>query len=297
MSYLPITLLAYLLNSIAVTVDKFLLSKTIPDPLIYIFYFSLISFFVVFALPFTNIPTARVFLEASISTIFWTLGAYLMFWALKSGQVQRVIPVIGTLTPLILLILSSQTDPLTSSQQVAIVLLISGLIFLTLGDWQGRLGLKEILLESFSALFFALSYLFLRLAFLKEDFLTVLVWSKPVLIPLAIFILIIPALRIKITQFTQNSSSAIKKSIPLFVFGQISAGISEVLLAFSVSLTSPAIVNSLQGVKYVFLVILSLILGKKFPAIFKNSLSGRFFLSQILGIGLIGAGLYLLTNP
>ena len=295
MSYLPFAILSYLLNSIALTVDKFLLTKTIPDPLIYIFYFSVVSFLSFFALPFTNLPTLPVFALASTSTLLWTLGAYLMFKALKLGQVQRVIPVIGTLTPLILLFLASGTDPLTSYQQIAIILLILGLIFLTFAGWKGKLSRLEIMLEVFSSLFFALSYYLLRLAFLQQDFLTVLVWSRPVLIPLSIIILIIPALRIKITQFSQNKSD-IKKALPLFVFGQISAGISELLLVFSISLASPAIVNSLQGVKYIFLLIFSLILGKKLPAIFTNKISGSFLISQILGIGLIGIGLYLLAS-
>lgn len=295
MNYLPFAILSYFLNSIALTVDKFLLSKTIPDPLIYIFYFSAISFLSFFALPFTNLPTLPVFTLASASTLLWTGGAYLMFKAVKSGQVQRVIPVIGTLTPLILLFLASGTDPLTYYQQIAIMLLILGLVLLTFAGWKGRLSKNEIILEVFSSLFFAFSYYLLRLAFLKADFLTVLVWSRPVLIPLSLVILIIPKLRIKITQFAQNRSN-IKKALPLFVFGQISAGISELLLVFSVSLASPAIVNSLQGVKYVFLLIFSLILGKKFPAIFSNKFSGRFLISQISGIGLIGIGLYLLAT-
>ena len=301
MNYLPFVLISYFLNSIAVTVDKVLLTKTIPDPLIYVFYFSLLSFLAFFGLPFTHTPTTEVFIMASASTLLWTLGAYCMFKALKIGLLQRVIPIIGVITPLTLLLLASSDNSITSSQALAIVILIFGLIFLTMQDWKGRfitkvesfslknwfqalLIKKELALDIFSGILFAFSYYLLRLAYLQEDFLTVLVYSRFILIPLAFLFLIIPSLRNRILPML-HLGGVIKKAAPLFVFGQISAGISELLLVFSISLASPAIVNSLQGVKYIYLLGFSLIIDKKFPKLF-----------QIIGIGFIGIGLYLLVS-
>lgn len=295
MTYLPFVLVAYFLNSIAVTVDKFLLIRTIPDPIIYIFYFSALSFLAVFALPFVPIPSFPILSLASLSTLFWTFGAYLMFAALKSGQIQRVIPVIGTITPIILLFLAAQVNSITNQQALAIILLVIGLVFLTAADWKGRFSKIELLLETGSALFFALSYFLLRLAFEQQDFLTVFVWSKPILLPLGLILLIIPSIREKVLPFLRPKKGLVNKNSMLFAFGQISAGISELLLIFSISLTNPAIVNSLQGVKYILLLIFSLILGTKLPAVFRTYFSAKFLVSQTLGIALIGIGLYLLA--
>ncbi len=293
MTYLPFAILAYLLNSVAVTVDKFLLIKAIPDPLIYIFYFSLVSTLALLAIPFTQIPAMPVLILASASTLLWTAGAYLMLKALKSGQVQRVIPVIGSITPLILLVLALQENSITVIQTAAITLLVGGLVFLTLPHWRGNITKKELLLEIGSAIFFALSYHLLRLAFLKAGFLAVLVWSKPILLPLGVVILLIPALRRKILPFLSFKQNPVKKSAGIFIFGQINAAVSEILLVFSISLASPALVNSLQGVKYIFLLIFSLILGRKFPGVFAGK-SGNF-LGQMIGIAFIAIGLYLLA--
>ena len=175
--YLPISILAFILNGIAVTVDKFLLTKIIPDPLFYIFYFSLVSCLAVFAIPFTHIPTLEVFLLSSLSTILWTLGAYCMFKALKTGLVQRVIPVIGSLNPLILLLIAALAGTILINEAWAIMVLISGLIFLTLSDWKGKVTGSELILEIAAAAFFTFSYLLLKEAYLKEDFITVLVSS------------------------------------------------------------------------------------------------------------------------
>lgn len=295
MFYLPFVLVAYFLNSIAVTVDKFLLIRAIPDPIIYIFYFSVLSFLAVLALPFVAIPSLVVLSLASLSTLFWTFGAYLMFSALKLGQIQRVIPVIGTITPLLLLFPATQTSSITNQQALAIVLLLIGLVFLTVFDWKGKIRMFELFLEIGSAAFFALSYYLIRIAFERESFLTVFVWSKPILLPLGLILLSFPQIRVKILSFLKVKKSPINQNSLLFVFGQISAGISEVLLIFSISLANPAIVNSLQGVKYIFLFIFSLILGKKMPAVFKGRFSSTFLVSQALGIAFIGIGLYLLA--
>src|SRR5688572_18888582 len=104
MNYLPFALAAYLLNAIAITIDKFLLTKHIPNPLGYIFYTSVASLLALGLFPWTTSLPLAAFVLASISTVLWTLAAYLMFHALKLGLASSVIPLIGTLIPILLLI-------------------------------------------------------------------------------------------------------------------------------------------------------------------------------------------------
>ncbi|OGE43658.1 hypothetical protein A3B45_01265 [Candidatus Daviesbacteria bacterium RIFCSPLOWO2_01_FULL_39_12] len=295
MSYLPFAVASNLLNSVALTVDKFLLTKTIKDPLTYIFYFSLVSLVTALLIPFVKLPTEQVLFLASLSTLVWTGGAYAMFKALQIGAVQRVIPMIGTLTPLFILAFNQTGDQISINEAWAVFFLLTGLIFLNLTYLKGGIKLSEILLEVGSSLFFALAYILLRNAFLGGDFLSVFVWSKPVLIPLGGIILINPNLRKRVFQFKSGQSHFPKKSLMLFAFGQISAGLSELLLIFSISLANPAIVNSLQGTKYIFLTVFAVILGKKFPTIFREKSSKFFNFFKFLGIILIFLGLYLLS--
>lgn len=290
--YLPISIIAFILNGIAVTVDKFLLNKVIPDPLLYIFYFSLISFLAVFALPFTSIPEPTTLVLASISTILWTIGAYFMFKALKIGQIQRVIPVIGTLNPLILFVIGFQS--FQNNEIWALLLLVFGLIFITANDWKGKIIKSEIIYEFLAALLFALSYLLLKEAYLHADTLSVLVYSRFVLIPLCLAFFIIPTLRTKVLPKPKKGVEMIKKGGFLFIVGQICAGISQILIFYAISLGSPALVNSIQGVQYVFLFILALLLSKKYPQIFSATRGFTDFTLKFLGIILICIGLYLL---
>lgn len=295
MSYLPFAILSNLLNSFALTVDKFLLTKTIKDPLAYIFYLSLISLLATLLIPFTKIPTSQVLLFASLSTIIWTAGAYTMFKALQIGQVQRVAPVIGTLLPLFIIIFNKSNDPILVNERWAIFLLLLGLILLNLNFLKGQITLKEILFEVFSSVFFALSYLFLKEAFLKQDFLTVFAWSKPILILPGAFIFLKSSLRERVLQLKRKGASLPKKSLILFGFGQTCGGLSELLLIFSISLANPAIVNSLQGTKYIFLLIFAVFLGRKFPDVFYEKSTKLFNFLKLIGIIFIVAGLYLLS--
>lgn len=304
MSHLPFTITAYLLNGIGVTIDKLLLAKHIPDPLVYIFYFSLVSVLAIILTPFVSMPSVEVIFISSVSTLLWTTGAYFMFKALQVGQVSRVIPVIGTLIPSLLLIEAVIAGSITETQIWAIVILILGLILITILDWKGKGSRREFLLEVLSAVFFAVSYLILRQAYLlANDFFSVVVYSRFVLIPVGVVFLLIPSLRSRI--FLKNGEGLVsKKGVPnfirsktifLFGVGQTSGGLSELLITFSVSLASPALVNSLQGVQYVFLFCVNLILAKKYPEIYKENFSTGGMVTKFLGIILIGWGLFLLA--
>lgn len=296
MSYLPFAILAYFFNGIAVLVDKFLLTAKIKDPLIYIFYISLFSFAILLLLPLTHVPSLFVFVLASVSTVIWTSGLYFMYKALQVGLVSRVIPIIGVLIPTFLVVDAFITKSVSSIEFIAVFVLVAGLIFLTIFEWRGNLKRNELLFEFISAILFAVSYVILRRVFLMDDFLTVLIWSRMVFIPLAIIIFLIPVTRKIILVKDEGPKFSLKsKAGLLFMFGQAAGGSSELLITFSVSLATPVLVNSLQGSQYLFLFIISLFLGKKFPEIFRETHTHLKTAFKVLGIVCIAVGLYMLA--
>jgi drug/metabolite transporter (DMT)-like permease len=296
MSYLPFALLAYFFNGVAVLVDKFLLTAKIKDPLIYIFYISLFSFAILLLLPLTHIPSLSVFIIASVSTVIWTLGLYFMYKALRVGLVSRVIPIIGVLIPIFLMVQAIFTNSINNTEFIAIIILVLGLVFLTIFEWRGHLKKDELLFEFISAFLFAISYIILRQAFLMDNFITVLVWSRLVLMPVAFVLLLIPKSRIIILAKDEGPNFSLKSKMgALFMFGQAAGGSSELLITFSVSLATPALVNSLQGSQYLFLFIAGLFLGKKFPEVFKEQHTHLKTTFKIIGILCIALGLYILA--
>lgn len=293
MNYLPFALLAYLLNAVAVTVDKFLLAGAVPNPLAYVFYISAVSLFAVILLPLTHIPSFEVFNLASASTLLWTSAAYFMFKALKVGQISRVIPVIGTLTPLILLTYAAKTSSITVNETWAAGILILGLIIITSESWIGKIKKEELFYEALAALLFASSYIILKQAFEQGNFLQVLVYSRFILVPFGVIILLIPILKKQV--LTAQTFNFKNRAMMLFAAGQLLGGGSQLLLNFSVSLASPALISSLQGTQYVFLLGSSLMFSSKFPKIFKEEAGLRQMAIKILGVSLIALGLYILA--
>jgi hypothetical protein len=298
MSHIPFTLLAYFLNNFAVLVDKYLLTGKIQDPLILIFYISLFSLVALVGVPFTHIPTVDTLFLASFSTILWTSGAYFMYKGLQIGHASRVIPVIGTLIPLILFIEALISGSLSQQQLMAVSILIVGLVVLTSPDWKGRMTKKEFSFEIYSAVLFAISYLILKQAYLRTEFLTVLVWSRFILVPVGIALYLIPQTHKIIfnnSDTNQPGFSYFSKTGALFFAGQCAGGVSELLLTYSISLASPALVNSLQGAQYAFLFICNIFLAKKLPHIYHHHHSIFYNGAKIIGILCIAWGLHILA--
>lgn len=316
MFYLPIAILAYFLNGASVLVDKFLLVKSFKDPLVYIFYFSTFSLIALFLLPFTQIPPSQVILLASLSTIFWTTGAYFMFKAIQIGQPSRVLPVIGALLPMFLLFYYGFFHQVITENQVwAIILLVLAVIMLNIGEIEEKhtekLSLrhqikydflhfpwKEIGLEVLAALLFAVSYIILKEAYLQFNFLSVFVYSRFILIPVGILLILIPKFRkIILAKDDSPKINFFSKMGILFLIGQSCGGSAELLLTYSISLANPAVVNSLQGTQYAFIFLTSLFLTKKFPDVFKENFSKIAITGKIAGIILVFIGVYILAQP
>ncbi|EKD85420.1 MAG: hypothetical protein ACD_38C00032G0002 [uncultured bacterium] len=295
MNHLAFTLAAYFFNALSILANKFLLKSTIPNPLIYTFYISFISLIALFALPFTKIPSLEVFILASLSTLLWTFGAYFMFKALKAGQVSRVIPIIGTIVPMILLTFASGTNALTNTQTAAIAILIAGVFFLTSSNWKGKIIKREITFEFLAAAGFASSYIILRQAYQSLDFLSVLAWSRLILLPFCLFVIAIPSLRTKIITSHGLKIDFFSQIGFIFLGGQAAGIFSELLIRYSITLANPALVNSLQGTQYIILFVFGIILSKKYPDIFKEKYTFAVLISKLIGIILIGTGLFLLA--
>lgn len=297
MNYLLIAVTAYLLNAVSVLIDKILLVKKLPNPALYVFYISLFSLAVLLLAPITALPTLSGFVYGSISTILWTLGAYFMFRALKSGEAARVVPIIGTLIPVILLFMSALSGTTNPNETWAVLILLAGLIFLILPYLGGKFSREELAQEIVSSLFFANSYFILKLAYENSDFFSVFVYSRVVLIPLILVVLIIPFLRKQIFANSPHHRPAnlwSKTGFMLFI-GQAAGGASQLMLTFAISLANPAVINSIQGIQYVFLFVLSLLLMRKFPQAFHEKLNRFSLTGKIIGIALIFLGLWILS--
>lgn len=301
MSFLPIAILAYILNAGAILVDKILIRTTLPNPLIYTFYVNLLQLLVIFLIPFGfNFNWSQATFLAISSGLIGVLAFYTYFNGLKVNEASVVGPVVGTFNPLFALMLGGFFfgQILTTSQHTAFFVLVVGTIILTWNLWSK--GLEQLnhrfLWLIASGFFFGLSYVLLRQAFLESSFLNGFIISRVAAGLFVLLFLLLPDIRRQIFSKKQNERITSKSTLILLGVGQVMGAVGVTLITFGISLANPALVNALFGIQYLVILVVSLILVKKHPHLLEEKLSKRAITQKVLGAIVISVGLYLLAK-
>lgn len=298
-SYIPIAILAYALNGGAIIVDKILLRTSLPNPLVYTFYISLLGILTVFLIPLGLKLNTTAVIFSIISGLFGTFAFLTFFKGLKLGEVSVVGPVVGALNPLFTLIFGIVlfNQILTSSQLTAFFLLLIGAVILTFNIWANKLKFSEqLFMMVLSGIFFAAASLFLKEAFLSSNFITGLVISRVAAALFVLLFLIPKNLRSQIFSSKLATNNFLNKTSILLLSGQTMGALFGLLWAYTISLTSPAVVNSLFGIQYLVILGAALILGKNHPKLLDETLSFGVITQKIIGAAILSFGVYLLSR-
>lgn len=313
---------AYFINAGVYVADKFLLSKKIHSSITYAFYvgiWSIFNFVILFFEPWT--PNFR---ELSLDLLAGLLFLVtLVFWykALHQSEATRVVPVVGALVPIFSFILSFifLDETLSERQFLAFLILINGGILISVkrtrfyvvkdvwkrfrgvfGDVLGgihaqyRPSQRLILNSVISALFFAAYYVLIKYIYLSQPFIGGFVWSRMGTFVGVILILFVPSWRKLIAEHRKGAQTP--GNLAFFLFIRLLAAVAFITLNWAISQGSIALINSLQGVQYAFLILLVLFLSAKFPKILNEELGGGVILQKIIGISLISTALYMLAT-
>ena len=95
-------------------------------------------------------------------------------------------------------------------------------------------------------------------------------------------------------------SSAVKLTIWLktgflFIFGQTSGALSFILVNYTIAVSaSVALVNALQGLQYIFLLIIVFSLSWRFPNLLEEKITPSVLIKKIIATALIIGGLFTL---
>jgi hypothetical protein len=135
----------------------------------------------------------------------------------------------------------------------------------------------------------------MKFIFLTEPFLLGLFWMRIIAVLFALVLLLSKNTRHEI--FSKQSFLN-KKIISLMAFTYTAGGAANILQAFAISLTPVAllpILNSLRGMQYIFLFLITLFFSIFFPKILKEEISKRIIFQKITAIILIAGGLAILV--
>lgn len=300
MLWLIITILAYFLLAAVFLVDKYLLVGPIPNPKVYSFYIGVLGIAVLALVPFIDFYLLEPlhFVWAFISGASFVLAIYWFFKGLKVFEPSRMVPAVGGILPiftfLLVYLFSGGQETLKFWETTAFILLICGSFFIVYKKSK-KISLKSFRISVVAAFFFALSFVFAKYIYLEHSFLLGLVWIRLGGVLMALMLLFGPKLR---KELFQQRIGFQKKTAIIFFSSQATGAGAGILQNWAIALAPLsyiAFINALQGVQYVFLLIMAVFLSLKFPQIIKEEVSRETILQKIIAIILISIGLIILA--
>lgn len=292
MNWIIIVLVGHFLNALAFLMDKFLLTKKIPSPFVYAFFIGILGILALALIPFGfTVPSALEIIRALVAGFTFIVALIFFFAGLKENEASRVVPLTGGLVPAFTFILAYflLAERLGQTEVIAFALLLAGSVLISI-ERNGRRGSNlGYLYAVIAALAFAVSFVITKQVFIEQSFVSGFIWSRIGGFLAAMMILLIPSQRYAI--FNQPRQKNQGKTAALFFTGQAAGALGFVLVNYAISLTSVSLVNAMQGVQYAFLLIMVLLLSRKFPQILSEKLSGMALAQKVIAIILISVGI------
>jgi len=298
MNWLIFTILSCLLYAVVTVFNKFLLGqRATTKPLVFTFWLGVLSIFSFVLIPFgLSWPGWSAFwLDILIGIIYFVAILY-FYEALDINEASRVSSLAGGLTPIVVLFFSITLlkESLSGLQLLAFFILVIGGFLISFKKSRGgfKSSMKGLWFIALAVLFSAIYWVGAKYIFEKQGFMTGFLWSRLGFVLAAVLILIRPSWRRNI--FSSSKQITFKIS-SLFISSKLFAAFGSLFIHLALSLGSVSLVNALGGMQYVFLLIFTIILSKKFPDILQEKMSGGVLFQKIAAILLIGSGLMILA--
>jgi len=297
-TWLIVIISAYFFFSLSSLGDKLILSGP-PKPKAYTFYVGIIGLSVVLLIPFMDfgLPGKSSILWIVTEAIIYIVGLYIMFSAVKKFDVSKVATTMGATMPIFVLVLTWMFwggKIISGSNLLAFALLLLGSFIISLEKKFEATG-NYLKITLFASLLFALDYVITKIIFMAESFLLGFFWMRIFGVLFALFFILNKNTR---KEVFSKQTFLNKKTASLMAFTYSAGGIANLLQAFAIALAPVAllpILNSLRGVQYIFLFLITLFFSFFLPKILKEEISKKIILQKTIAIILIAGGLAILV--
>lgn len=296
--YLALAIAAQFLSAVSVLIDRHIVLRAthIGRPIVYTFYVSLLSGFVVVLAPFVSLPDFHALSLSLVNAAAFISAIFCLYSALTHARASDVAPVVGAVSAMTTLIFAGLwiEGDVTASFVLPVLLLAGGTALISRFHFS-RHALSFTLLSGF---FFGIVAFTFKLVFIELPFVDGFFWTRATSVVLALGLLIVPVWRAAIFHGGKKSSSRAKG---LVIGNKIIGGVASILTALAISLGSVTVVNSLAGLQFVFLFIFALVFAKHMPGEGSRthghggSISATGVALIVFGLALLSLGHYL--NP
>lgn len=266
------------LNAVVAIIDKYIVSdeKVLPRPFVYAFYSCLLTGFwvVIYVLGFipglaelgvphlSNVqsPTIQVVGMSFLAAYTFFMALVSLYDALKNADASDVIPVIGAVSAISSFGMNYLFLSISLSENFiwGVALLSAGTLLVS----QGRFKANTAFTAIHSGVMFGLHYITMKGLFLETSFDDGFFWSRVGFVIFAVTLLMVPTYFAKITEQTKGTS---KRAGFIVVVNKIIAGVAAFMLLKATDLGDVAVVQALDGLKFVFILVISVFLGRFIP--------------------------------
>ncbi|MFA7662496.1 MAG: EamA family transporter [Patescibacteria group bacterium] len=328
-----IALVAFALLAVAAVADKFVLSKAKIVPISYSFYvaalgaiFSLLLLFFednfYFPVEYWHILV--------IGGIAFYFGIYGMYKAVDSGEVSKVNPLMISLQPLVVFVITLfvSIGAVTWLQGLGAGLLVIGSYYLSqVGKPKTRITRKIWFYILLSSVFFAISNSVNKIAYNELSFANAFIWLRTgAFVTGVIFTTIMGSWHLVFNVggkkpgvvqkelkrlgefFEEHASRAVsivfdyeewqsqkqRRNWAGLIIGQICGALGVVLMQYSISLGNVVLVTALNGIQFLFVLVLVYILSKFFPSIMEEDINKKYTWQKVGWACLLFVGIFLI---
>jgi len=298
MPWILTAILSYFFFAVVSLGDKYILSGK-PNPKIYVFYAGVLGALALALIPFVGffVPDLSVVLLCLLVGAIYIFSLLGIFEGLEKYEASKIIPAIGGFSPFFVLILgyffSGGKEIFSIFDFLAFLPLIAGSVLISLESGK-RISFKGLGISAISAFLLALLFVLTKYVYLDVPFWTGFIWIRIGAFLTALFFLFTKEVKLEIFHRKFSFSG---KTGAIFIMIQIAGAFASVLQNLAINWAGMAylpIVIALQGVQYVFLFVLAILISSRFPKIFGEKFSKKSVLQKIVAIFLICCGLVFL---
>jgi drug/metabolite transporter (DMT)-like permease len=290
---IAIAIIAHALIGISLVWDKVLLRRPETKNLLsYVFWLGFISIFGLLLIPFGfHLPSVAMILLAFGTGVIHLLANYFYYAALKAGEASQTLAIMGGFSPVAtaLIAIGLLKHPLGRGSTFGFVLLVAGGFVMFLSE---KMNLRRVLPNVLAASgTFGLVNVLQKVVFDHTNFVSGYVFFTFGTFVGSLLLLLRANWR---KQIFESSENAEPRSRFWYFVNRFMAGVGSFLIFFAISLTSPALVDAITGLRYVIIFVGAYGITRLRPSWLRENFEGLVLLGKTLATLMVVAGLVLL---
>jgi len=216
---------------------------------------------------------------------------------LDNFDVSKIIPMVGASQPVFIALLSFLFwgyEKLQGNEIAAFIVLLCGSVLISI-DKNPKITKKSLQISLIASLLFSLDFIFSKFVFLDMPFWQGFIWMRIFSFFIVLIFLFDKGFRKEMAE--DNAGFCMNTGI-IFILAQGAGGAANILQSWSISLAPIAylaILNSLKGLQYVFLFIMTIAISLFLPKVLHEEMSKKQIIQKVVSIILIGLGLAILV--